>query len=128
MSERYENTIRLSIPASTRFLRLARLTAAGLAGDLGYRMDAIEDLRVAADELCAAVITGARPGDELVLTYREIAGGLSIEGSCTTEGDEPPELHGVARELVEILADEYALGRDDGARTFRLVKYLKDVE
>ena len=126
MSERIENTIRLSIPASTRFLRLARLTAAGLAGDLGYRMDAIEDLRVAADELCAAVITGARPGDELVLTYREIAGGLSIEGSCATEGDEPPELHGVARELVEILADEYALGRENGARTFRLVKYLKD--
>jgi len=57
---------------------------------------------------------------------REIAGGLAIEGTCTTDGDAEPELHGVARELVEILADEYALGRENGARTFRLVKYLKD--
>jgi hypothetical protein len=126
MTERHEPTIRLVIPASARFLRLARLTAAGLAGDLGYRVDAIEDLRVAADELCAAVINGARPGDELVLTYREVAGGLMIEGACAANGVDAPELVGVARELVEILADEYWLGREQDERRFRLVKYIKD--
>jgi serine/threonine-protein kinase RsbW len=128
MSEHLHPTIRLVIPASARFLRLARLTAAGLAGDLGYRVDAIEDLRVAADELCAAVISGAQPGDELVLSYREVAGGLMIEGACAANGQDVPELHGVARELVEILADEYWLGREDDERRFRLVKYVKDAD
>jgi len=128
MSERHEPTVRLVIPASARFLRLARLTAAGLAGDLGYRVDAIEDLRVAADELCAAIINGAAPGTELSLTYREITGGLLIEGACVSNGDEVPQLQGVARELVEILADEYWLGCDEGERRFRLIKYVKDAD
>jgi len=128
MSERHEPTVRLVIPASARFLRLARLTAAGLAGDLGYRVDAIEDLRVAADELCAAIISGAAPGAELSLTYREITGGLLIEGACAANGDDVPQLQGVARELVEILADEYWLGCDEGERRFRLIKYVKDAD
>ena len=34
------------------FLRLARVTAAGLAGRLGFSFDEVEDLRLAIDELC----------------------------------------------------------------------------
>ena len=33
-----------------------------------------------------------------------------------------PELHAVARELLAMLADEYAVANDANGRTFRLVK------
>ena len=114
--------VRLTIPAEARYLRLARLAAAGLAGDIGYSVDAIEDLRIAVDELCAAMIEDARPGSELTITYREDDGALVVEGACDDADASPPELHAVARELLTMLADEYAVASAASGRTFRLVK------
>lgn len=122
MGEVDDHEIRLQIPAISRYLRLARLTAAGMAADRGFPVEAIEDLRVAVDELSAAVIDGADPTEELSLTFREIEHGLVIEGSCKGGADTAPVLHAVARELLEILADEYTLGATDGHHHFRLVK------
>ena len=120
-----EPKVHLTIPASSRYLRLARLTAAGLAGDLGYPVDAIEDLRIAVDELCAAIIEDTNPSDELELTYSEEDGGLVVEGICGARSTKAPELHSVARELLNMLADKYSIGATDGRRNFRLVKYAE---
>ncbi len=112
--------VELVIPAAPRYLRLARLTAAGLAGDLGFPVDAIEDLRVSVDELCAAVIEGLDSSASLRLTYRETNGALEIAGRCPANGAAVPELDAVARELLAILAETYELGANDGERTFLL--------
>src|SRR4051794_25430514 len=90
--------VQLIIPATSRFLRLARLTAAGLAGDLGYPIDAIEDLRIAVDELCAAIIEDTTAPAELELTYREINGGLSGGGTGRAQSAKPPHPPTGARE------------------------------
>jgi len=123
MDSEHAPRVHLTIPASARYLRLARLTAAGLAGDLGYPVDAIEDLRIAVDELCAAIIDGVPGAASLELVYQELAGSLVVEGRCQTGHESSPELHGVARELLNMLADEYSIDTVDGARAFRLVKY-----
>lgn len=115
--------VRLSTPATPRFLRLARLTASGLAGDLGFPVDAIEDLRVAVDELAAAIIDGAPATATLDLVYREVDNGLEVEGRCVTGASTAPELHMVARELLGILADDYELGAHGKVRTFRVRKH-----
>jgi serine/threonine-protein kinase RsbW len=120
-----EPKVHLVIPATARYLRLARLTAAGLAGDLGFPMNAIEDLRIAVDELCAAIMDGMPPTGELALTYRENDGGLVVEGTSRARSSSAPELHSVARELLNMLADEYSLGAIDGYRNFRLAKYAE---
>src|ERR687895_1148119 len=44
--------VRLVVPASPEYLRLVRLTAAGMASRLGFTFDEVEDLRIAVDELC----------------------------------------------------------------------------
>jgi len=120
--------VQLVIPATSRYLRLARLTAAGLAGDLGFPMDAIEDLRIAVDELCAAVIEDTTASAELELTYSEYHGGLVVEGTCRARSANAPDLHSVARELLNMLADEYSIGAIDGHKNFRLVKYAESPE
>jgi len=117
--------IRVVIPARARFLRIARLTAAGVAGDLGFDLRAIEDLRVAVDEMCAVVIEGAPDDAELSLTYLASDGRLEIEGRCAVAGP-APEIHPIARELLAMTADEHAVGADGGVRTFRLVKRRTD--
>lgn len=116
-----DSPVRLVIPARTRFLRLARLTAAGIAGDNGFGLEAIEDLRVAVDEMCATLIEGVADGAELELVYRATDEGLLIEGSRPGT-DAVPELHPVARELLAMTADDYSVHPEGDAVSFRLVK------
>ncbi len=113
--------VRLVIPAQPRFLRLARLTAAGIAGDLGFGLEAIEDLRVAVDEASAILMEGAGDGAEIELVYRAVDGGLIIEGSCENPGAEP-EIHPVARELLAMTADDHSVYCTGDVISFRLLK------
>jgi hypothetical protein len=106
-----------------RYLRLARLTAAGMAGELGYTSRSVEDVRVAVDELCSAIIDHASAHSDLELVYRPTSSGLVVEGSCRSRSERAPELDGLARDLLTRLADEYSIGAVDGTRNFRLLKY-----
>jgi len=121
MSDVDGRLVRLAIPAEARHLRLARLTAAGIAGDAGFTLEDIEDLRVAVDEVCAILIEGAGDDAEVELRYRVGIDELVIEGACPNGAGEP-ELHPVARELLAMTADEYEVGRDGASVVFRLVK------
>jgi serine/threonine-protein kinase RsbW len=118
--------IRLAIPAEMRFLRAARLTAAGIAGDLGFGLQAIEDLRVAIDEMCAVLIAGAPASSELELVYQFVPGELTIEGRCHGSTGEP-SIHPVAAELLRMTADEFTVSGDGDGRSFRLVKRQHDL-
>ena len=119
------SVIRLSIPAEMRFLRIARLTAAGIAGDLGFGLQDVEDLRVAVDEMCAALIDRADPGTEFELAYTISEGRIDIEGRSPQTGA-PPELHPVARELLSMTADHFSIDGGDDGRRFELVKRRSD--
>jgi hypothetical protein len=46
-----QNVVRLALPARPEFVRLARVTAAGLAARLGFTFVQDEELRSAIDEL-----------------------------------------------------------------------------
>ena len=116
-----DTPVRLVIPARARYLRLARLTAAGIGGDLGFGLEAIEDLRVAVDEVSAILIEGADDGAELELVYRSLDEGLVIEGSCANPGA-VPDLHPVARELLAMTADDYSVYAAGDVMSFRLLK------
>jgi len=125
-----EPTVRLVIPARSRYLRLARLTAAGIASDLGFSLQGIEDLRVAVDEACAVLIDGCDANGhgehEIELTYGIVGERLVIEGRSSCGAGEPIDMHPVARELLAMTADEYVLETVDQRRVFRLVKHRQD--
>jgi serine/threonine-protein kinase RsbW len=125
-----EPSVRLTIPARSRYLRLARLTAAGIASDLGFTLQGIEDLRIAVDEACAILIEGcpdeAHAGHELDLKYGIVGDKLLIEGHAGCGGGAPIEIHAVARELLEMTADEHEVFEAEGGRAFRLVKHRQE--
>jgi serine/threonine-protein kinase RsbW len=119
------NDIRVAVPAQARFLRIARLTAAGVATDLDFDLRDIEDLRVAVDEMCAVLIDGASPDVELELRYRTDGDELEIVGTCDQPG-EPPEIHPVALELLSMTSDAFEIDGDGTTRSFRLLKRRRD--
>ena len=118
-----EDEVRLVVPATPEFLRLARITAAGLASRLGFTLDQVEDLRLAIDELCLG-LTGPNGRDGMVqLRYVLRGGALEVFGEGQFEATAAPA---AALELSELilnaLVDEHELSTSDGRPGFRLVK------
>jgi serine/threonine-protein kinase RsbW len=114
--------VRLAVPAMPEFLRLARVTAAGLASRLGFSFDEVEDLRLAIDELCYG-LTGSSGRDGTV-HVRFLLGtdSLLIEGAGHFAIDSQPVLSELSEVILNALVDEHELGVGPEGPTFRLFK------
>jgi serine/threonine-protein kinase RsbW len=118
-----QDEVRLAVPATPEFLRLARVTAAGLASRLGFTFDQVEDLRLAIAELCFG-LTGpdGRLGTvHLRFLIRE--NGLEVEGEGHFDDDiQEVRLSELSTVILRALVDEHELwpGRPDPG--FRMVK------
>ena len=116
--------VRLVVPAAPEYLRLARLTAAGLASRLGFSYDEVEDLRIAIDELCFVLVgSHGRPGS-ITLVYSMHPDALVVEGSGEF-ADAGPPFNGVSELSAQILAavvDEHEVRAGTNGPTFRLRK------
>jgi hypothetical protein len=104
------------------FLRLARVTAAGLASRLGFSFDEVEDLRLAIDELCYG-LTGSTGRDGTV-QVRFVLGddSLLVEGEGHFVITTPPTLSDLSEVILTALVDEHELGLGPDGPTFRLLK------
>ncbi|MDP8988176.1 MAG: hypothetical protein M3N11_07500 [Actinomycetota bacterium] len=123
MDQVHGEQIRLTMPATPHLMRVARLTAAGLASRLGFSLDEVEDLKIAVDELCYAMVgTRGREGT-LTLVYRMTADTLEIEGSSDYDdrstGSAASELSAV---ILAAVVDEHELVDSDSTLRFRLKK------
>jgi hypothetical protein len=118
--------VRLAVPAMPEYLRLARVTAAGLASRLGFSFDEVEDLRLAIDELCYG-LTGntGRPGT-VQIRYLVSDDSLIVEGNGHFDNGEGPAptaaLSELSRVILAALVDEHELSDGAAGPSFRLVK------
>ncbi len=119
--------VRLVVPAVAEYLRLVRLTAAGMASRLGFTFDEVEDLRIAVDELCFHLVGDADDdarADEartMDLVYSAGTDSITITGRTGLFGavPEPSEL---SEQILDALVDEHEVSGSDGIVTFRLKK------
>lgn len=114
--------VRLTLPTTPHLLRVARLTAAGLAGRLGFSFDEIEDVKIAVDELCFALVgTRGRPGT-LDLRYEMEHAQLTI--SCTGQfpGGSEPAPSELSKQILSAVVDSYELDASGGQVRFSLTK------
>jgi len=120
--------VRLVVPAAPEYLRLVRLTAAGMASRLRFTFDEVEDLRIAVDELCFHLL-GTDNGDDIPpeddrtmeLIYSADTDSITITGRTGLSGalPEPSEL---SEQILDALVDEHEVSGTDGMVTFRLMK------
>ena len=71
--------IRLEVPTTPDLLRLVRVVASGLASRLGFPIDAVEDVRLAVDELCWALVSRAGSTSTLAVDFVVLDGAFSVE-------------------------------------------------
>ena len=111
------------MPADPEFLRLARVTAMGLASRLSFTIDEIDDLRIAIDELIFGLIgTKGREGN-VRMTYRLEPEGLEVQGTGEfRDTGTSPGLSELSELILDAVADEHELSVDDGGPHFRMWK------
>ena len=116
--------IRLAVPATPEFLRLARVTASGLASRLSFSYDEVEDLRLAIDELCFVLIGSRGRSGTVDIRYAVHSDALEVVGVGNFDDDQTdPLLASFSQQILAALVDDYAVYRDERGRTaFRLVK------
>lgn len=123
-----QDEVRLAVPATPEFLRLARVTASGIASRLGFSYDEVEDLRLAIDELCFVLIGSRGRQGTVDIRYSIGPEALEVEGVGSFGDDETdPMLAAFSQQILAALVDEYAVYRNDGGQAcFRLVKHRHD--
>lgn len=112
--------VRLVIPAEPGFVRLARLTVGAVAGRLGFSLDAVDDVQIAVDELCHALLE-AGGGGTITLECTIIDGALEVRGRASPPAGQKmagPRTH--TRHILAAVTDAHDL--DVGAATFRFRK------
>lgn len=122
-----EEEVRLTVPATPELLRLARVTASGVASRLGFSYDEVEDLRLAIDQLCFAFTGGKRRDGYILMRYvvRGDAETLEVHGKASFAASGPePLLNELSGAVLDALVDEHAVYKDHdhGSPSFRLVK------
>ena len=115
--------VRLAVPATPEFLRLARVTATGLASRLGFTFDEVEDLRLAIDELCYSLIGSKGRAGRVELRYVVLEQALEVEGVGAFDGPVGElSLSELSERILTALVDEHELAAGDGVPRFRLLK------
>lgn len=109
-----DDEVRLSIPAAPEYMRLARITGSGLASRLGFTYDEIDDLRLALDELCFALVGNTGQPGTLELRYTTFDGAIEVEGVLSGAAPAaPPALSDLGTQILSALVDAHAV-REDG--------------
>ncbi len=119
-----EHEVVLTIPARPEFLRLARLAAADVGSRCGLAYEDVDDLRIAVDELCHAVMgPTATPPRILELRFTTLVDGVMIEGTCP--GSTEPRPNELSTAILAAVVDEHELSGGAGASHFRMVKRVR---
>lgn len=115
--------VRLAVPANPEFLRLARVTAMGLASRVAFTVDDIEDLRIAIDELLLTLIGSKGRDGSVALDYHLDDDTLRVTGRGQfTDGTTEVALTEFSDLILGAVADDYAVALDGDVPTFHLVK------
>jgi hypothetical protein len=86
MTTTVTTTMQLVIPADPKLLRIVRLVASGLASLGPLDLDAVEEVRVAADELVSTLME-ASDGGPVTLELSISADTLSLQASTGVRGE-----------------------------------------
>lgn len=119
-----DDIVTLKFPATTDRVRLARTLVATIADEAGFDYDEVEDLRIAVDELCFALLDATPGAAHIELCANHQPGSVEVEGRSTGSDrvDSSRELSELSRQILVTVVDEYELALDDEPPRFRFHK------
>jgi anti-sigma regulatory factor (Ser/Thr protein kinase) len=120
-------TVRLEIPASIEYIRMARLVVGALGSQLDFTVDDLEDLAIAVDELCFLLI-GPQGWDGTVeISCHVDDGNVFVEG-CAPDRGQAIEPSTFSALILGAIASDFDVWREGHEVRFRLVCPLRPAE
>lgn len=118
--------IELGLPGDSRYMRLARLVASGVATTCGLPLEEVEDFRVAVDEICATLIE-AGAGEPIKLTFATNGGMLQVTGTTKDVDHLGPDEDRLAlsRQILDVISEAHRFDRIDGHVEFTVITRLR---
>jgi hypothetical protein len=114
-------TLQLTLPPDPRLLRVLRLVASGLASLGEFDLAAVEEVRVAVDELGSTLI-GASEGEPIELTFELSDTGFSVDGRTPLSGDRELEVDPLTDRILDVVATNHRWSTDGGVAHGRIEK------
>lgn len=108
------DAIRLTVPATSAAVRIARVGAAGLGTRLGFTFTEVEELRLAVGE-AAALLCDERSQATLIVSYEIEPQGLTVTLKLADDAAAPmavPQLSDMAAAVLDTVVDEWRVERD----------------
>jgi serine/threonine-protein kinase RsbW len=116
-------SIRISFPARTEFVRVARLAATGAVSIVDWTVDDVEDFRLAVSEACAHLLSPPSEAStltvEITLRGRDASVLVVADATASPDGGVPETL---AREVVSALGEDVSFEGVDGNAAVRFTK------
>ncbi len=117
-----EDLVVLTVPADGAYLSVLRTATAGLAARLHFTLDEIEDLRIAVDEACAMLLTGATADTELTCRFEVAVDALVVAVSVPDIGQRLPGTDTFSWMVLTALAGRVTADVSNGMATIWLAK------
>lgn len=116
-------SIGLRLPPDAHLMRIARLTASGVATAAQFDLDEVDDVRIAVDEACTALIEGG-DGGVLDLVFVLEPGALTFTGTTSAAGraELEPERLALSRQILKVVVDDYDIVAGPQEMSVRLHK------
>lgn len=117
-------TIKLTVPARPEFLGTIRLLASSVASTADMDIDNVDDLRIAADELCYLLMSNTIGDPELELTFTLAPNHVVIEGRRTgwSSGDPLPTPSDLMVKILAQVVDQFDIAGAGDSVVFRASK------
>jgi serine/threonine-protein kinase RsbW len=118
--------IELSLPSDSRYMRLARLMASGVATTSGLPLEEIEDFRIAVDELCATLIEMG-DGEPVRLSFELAPDALVVEATtaASRKGTIDAERLTLSRQILDVVTDGHELHHVEDHVSFTARKVVR---
>ena len=109
------STVHLEIPASGAYLAVVRAAATGLAAQLQFTYEEIDDLRIAVDEACTQLLARRGGASTLNVAYHLAEAELRVDVSIEApDGGRPPLARDTfAWQILSAMTDEVLELSDD---------------
>jgi serine/threonine-protein kinase RsbW len=118
--------VELSLPPDSRYMRLARLMASGVATTCGLPLEEVEDFRIAVDELCATLIEIGE-GEPVKLAFDFTIDAVIVEGrtAARANGGIDEDRLNLSRQILDVVTDGHRLTTVDGHASFTARKNIR---
>lgn len=109
-------TVRVDVPASRDYLGVVRASTAAAVADMVDDLDSLEDVRLAVDEVVAAVIEVARPASRLHVDVQRQGRCVTVTGDvdCT----HTPAISDVGELLLAVTCRHHDVRQQAGRAVF----------